>query len=442
DINTTNGEAKYGIDGKVLLYNDGAKLISDKSVLLNAGYDWGSINLEPYSSLEASDNIELTAAEYVVIKGSNLIAGGNIIIESKKKDIAIEDTQISALQMILKSNSVIIGGGWDSGTSVKVLDGKVLTIETGASAVDNAGSIILGNTGGITFDNGMAQDLRNPLFISLTKESESYNKVMISTNYGRSVGYADNSPYEAVSAPGSYQSLGMGQTNLRYTVSQRSGSGSPNLSYSFDGDSIISIDASGTEEEGYTNYYELKVRDGYADEVTGSIVFRVSAMEGQSPDVEVIGQSAPAYTITFDSNGGTPAIPASLAVEAGMQAGTMPQPPSLAGYYFAGWNSKLDGSGSAFNEATIVTGNITVYAQYSSIPIYTVTFDKNGGNTEPIPRTIQVVQGDAIGTLPVPPTRLGYQFLNWSTLANGGSLINELTAIWNDITVYAQWALE
>lgn len=360
-INTTNGEAQYGPDGKVLLYNDGAKLISDQNIILNAGDQWGSINLESYSSLEAAENIVLTAAEYVIMKGSNLLAGENIVIESKKKDVTIENTQISAGQLILKSNSAITGGGWDSGTSVNVSDGKVLIVEAGDSAVDNAGSFLLGNTGGVIFENGMSVDLRNPLMISLTKVSS--NEVFVTTNYGRNAGYAGSSADDYISIPGTYQSLGSGETNLKYTVSKRSGSGDPSLSYSFGG-GMISIDASGTEEEGYTNYYALNVRDEYAADVTGTIVFSVSAMDNQPPYVEVIGQAAPDYTVTFDSNGGTLTVPESLAVEAGRPAGTLPLSPSLTGYVFAGWNTEQDGSGSNFSEGTIVIGNMTVYAQW------------------------------------------------------------------------------
>ncbi len=438
DINTANGEAKYGSNGKVLLYPDGAKLISDRNIILKAGGKWGSINLEPYSALEAVNNIELTAEEYIVINGSNLEANENIVIESKKKDITIEDTEISAAQLILKSNSKIIGGSWNAGTSVIVSDGKVLTIEAGTSQVDNTGPIILGNTGGIVFDKGMDADLKNPLNISLAKKSS--DEIKISTTYGRNVGYAgENSTYEGISEPGSYQSLGTGQTNLSYTVLNLSGSGSPTLNYSFDGTNTLSINASGAEEKGYANYYELKVKDKYVEEVTGSIRFVVSAMDGESPSVEIIAPEEAIYTVTFDSNGGTPAVPSSIAVGAGEAIGPLPQP-SLAGHEFAGWNSEKNGSGSVFIETAVITRNMTVYAQFSTIPIDTVTFHKNGGNTEANPMTRNVMRGTAIGTLPQPPTRIGYLFQSWNTLANGnGTLVDELTIVTGDLTAYAKW---
>ena len=42
----------------------------------------------------------------------------------------------------------------------------------------------------------------------------------------------------------------------------------------------------------------------------------------------------------------------------------MPLPPTRIGYTFTGWNTKADGSGTAFTENTAVKGNITVYAQW------------------------------------------------------------------------------
>jgi len=45
--------------------------------------------------------------------------------------------------------------------------------------------------------------------------------------------------------------------------------------------------------------------------------------------------------------------------------GTLPEPPTRAGsYFFNGWNTRPDGSGTPFTASTTVTGNITVYARW------------------------------------------------------------------------------
>jgi len=49
-------------------------------------------------------------------------------------------------------------------------------------------------------------------------------------------------------------------------------------------------------------------------------------------------------------------------------------------------------------------------------PAYTVTFDKNGGNTEAIPTTKTTIHGGNVGTLPEAPTKTGgYTFASWNT---------------------------
>lgn len=74
-------------------------------------------------------------------------------------------------------------------------------------------------------------------------------------------------------------------------------------------------------------------------------------------------------------------------------------------------------------------------------PAYTVTFDKNGGNTEAIPTTKTTIHGGNVGTLPEAPTKTcGYTFASWNTQADGsGTEFTEITVVTADITVYAQW---
>ena len=73
----------------------------------------------------------------------------------------------------------------------------------------------------------------------------------------------------------------------------------------------------------------------------------------------------------------------------------------------------------------------------------TVTFDKNGGDTEADPKTITVTSGSTVGTLPTAPTRDGYTFKGWNTASDGnGTEFTVDTPVTGDITVYAQWEEE
>lgn len=70
----------------------------------------------------------------------------------------------------------------------------------------------------------------------------------------------------------------------------------------------------------------------------------------------------------------------------------------------------------------------------------TVTFDKNGGDTEADPTSITVTSGSTVGTLPMEPTRANHTFLGWNTQADGGGeAFTVTTPVTSDITVYAQW---
>lgn len=72
---------------------------------------------------------------------------------------------------------------------------------------------------------------------------------------------------------------------------------------------------------------------------------------------------------------------------------------------------------------------------------YTVTFDKNGADTQASPDTKEVIAGGNVGTLPAAPTRSGYTFIGWNTQANGsGITFTATTAVTGSITVYAQWS--
>ncbi|MCL2127860.1 MAG: InlB B-repeat-containing protein [Treponema sp.] len=158
------------------------------------------------------------------------------------------------------------------------------------------------------------------------------------------------------------------------------------------------------------------------------------------------GPSGPkSFTVTFDKNGGdTEASPKTKIVTPPATAvGSLPAEPAKEGFIFNGWNTKADGSGEGFNASTTVTADITVYAQWKEIPAgsFTVTFDKNGGDTEANPRA-KVVAPPAtiVDGLPGEPEREGYAFDGWNTKADGsGEEFTAFTTVTGDVTVYAQW---
>lgn len=85
-----------------------------------------------------------------------------------------------------------------------------------------------------------------------------------------------------------------------------------------------------------------------------------------------------------------------------------------------------------------VAEDLTIFADI--VELYTVTFHKNGGNTEANPDEIKVLPGSSVGQLPQPPTRAGYRFKGWNTQQDGrGFVFTESTEVVADIVVYAEW---
>jgi uncharacterized repeat protein (TIGR02543 family) len=74
------------------------------------------------------------------------------------------------------------------------------------------------------------------------------------------------------------------------------------------------------------------------------------------------------YTVTFDSRSGSEVLPIS-GIESGSTI-TLPSEPTRENYTFNGWYSEINGGGDEFNEESIVSSDIIVYAKW------TANFDK------------------------------------------------------------------
>jgi uncharacterized repeat protein (TIGR02543 family) len=149
------------------------------------------------------------------------------------------------------------------------------------------------------------------------------------------------------------------------------------------------------------------------------------------------------YTVTFMSNytPDTVLYTKEVTVPAKTITG-FPADPDRTGYNFGGWNTRDDGGGSQFTTSTAVTGNMTVYAQWTG-EAYTVTFKSNYDENKTLYTRTVTVPVTTVTDFPANPTRIGYIFAGWNTLANGGGTsFTASTAVNASITVYAQWTGE
>jgi len=150
------------------------------------------------------------------------------------------------------------------------------------------------------------------------------------------------------------------------------------------------------------------------------------------------GWTANEHTVTFDPNGGT-VDPTNKVVTFDAVYGELPDP-SRTGYTFAGWRATTNGVVFGVNSNTVVAvvADHTLTALWNA-NTYTVTFIAGGGTVSPVEKT--VTYGSTYGPLPA-PTRNGYVFSGWWTVANGmGSVVVDSTVVTTsaDHAIYAAW---
>jgi len=95
-----------------------------------------------------------------------------------------------------------------------------------------------------------------------------------------------------------------------------------------------------------------------------------------------------------------------------------------SGNTFVGWNTQADGGGTAYASSvsfTMGSASVTLYAQWTALPTYTVTYDGNVSTGGAAPADAnnylqgQTVTARGAGTL----VKAGYTFTGWNTKADG-----------------------
>lgn len=142
----------------------------------------------------------------------------------------------------------------------------------------------------------------------------------------------------------------------------------------------------------------------------------------------------PAYTLTFETNGGS-AIAAKTELDKGttvaLPAGA--DAPTRTGYVFAGWYADQALTGDPITEV-VMDSNKTVYARWKQQ--FTLTFATNGGSAIPAETHTEGETADLTGKT---PARSGYAFTGWyDNDACEGAPITEVVMDANK-TVYAGW---
>ncbi|MCL2066220.1 MAG: InlB B-repeat-containing protein [Treponema sp.] len=159
------------------------------------------------------------------------------------------------------------------------------------------------------------------------------------------------------------------------------------------------------------------------------------------------GTSGTTYTVTYNANGGSGAVPGAQTVNAGTSITVAGQGDlTLSGSIFTGWNTSVNGSGTSYaaGSSLTVNANMTLYAQWiiDSGISYTVTYNANGGSGA-VPGAQTVSAGVSItvagqGSL----NYSGRTFNGWNTNADGTGTAytaGSSLPVNANMTLYAQW---
>ena len=149
------------------------------------------------------------------------------------------------------------------------------------------------------------------------------------------------------------------------------------------------------------------------------------------------------HSVSFDANGGTGNMKG-IKIISDKTSRLKYNLFEKNGYTFTGWNTKADGTGTAYTDGQNVNidSDMTLYAQWEVDNKYTITFKSNDSSntttSQRVPELIETKLNDNTFT------RVGYTFTGWNTKADGtgtaytdGQNVN----VNSDMTLYAQWEI-
>ena len=180
---------------------------------------------------------------------------------------------------------------------------------------------------------------------------------------------------------------------------------------------------------------------GWRTDATGGAAydFNTAPVTG---DLTLYAQWTPnTYTVTFNSNGGTPVT--SATVEYG-QTVTKPTDPTLDGKVFVGWTTDAAGT-RPYGFGTPVTGELTLYAKWADggETYHTVTLNLKEGTDYPSTAlqsmTLFVKDGEKLAIPDPAPTRDGYRLAGWTTDEARQTDYTADASVTHDLTLYAKW---
>ncbi len=193
-------------------------------------------------------------------------------------------------------------------------------------------------------------------------------------------------------------------------------------------------------ETGDTKYHRIHTQSFDVMEVEESsenmarpaIEIPMSALEGYYDEDR--------FTLSFNTYPNDPNPLTAVKRYRGQQVGTLPTP-TREHYTFVGWYTD-SGLQNAVDPTTLVSSNMTLYADWTEDQQVTITMYLDGGTISGITLDnndqFTIYSGDNLSTL-ADPTKSGYTFDGWYTDSGFNTSFDKTAAITTDIDLYAKW---
>lgn len=217
-----------------------------------------------------------------------------------------------------------------------------------------------------------------------------------------------------------------------------SGPDSTSFTVTFDSDGGSAVEPQTVKEGEFALRPESPEKEGYnfvdwfAPDATAAFDFGTPI----TADITLKAKwSIISYTVKFDSDGGSDVAPA--IVEYGKTV-TKPTDPVKDGFFFAGWYTDKELT-KKFNFDTEIKSNITLFAKWSSNPVYAITLKLNYDGTEDLKE-----EADSDGSYKITepaPERKGYKLLGWYTDDKFTTKWDFANAFTEDTVLYAKWEI-
>ncbi len=201
-------------------------------------------------------------------------------------------------------------------------------------------------------------------------------------------------------------------------------------------DDLDAIGDAAADGNGFITGFAIKQHENRESLVNGTPATSVTFEKGKTYAISYAAKNL----VTFNANGGTGTLPTDITGAEGTTV-SVPATAELTKehYSFGGWALTADGT-EAVTSVKIPATITVLYAIWVADPMYTATFDANGG-IGTVPEAITDFAGVTIALPSSTLINKGYDFVGWSDKQDATEALYPFVMPEGGVTLYAVWTV-